>query len=558
MDILLHVFKRMYVEFCEYDFFDLDNIAEFLTREHLASSSGYTGNEALKRSYSVSDDSRKSMKMQAKSYSELYRFLGWIASSDDKALKFKFTYFGLHVALSSNVSKRLFEQSLLGVEYPNHILDVKFCDVNKPFISMLMFADALGGKICRDEILLGPMNLSNAQNPDEITASVSKIQKLRDSGDLNCLNTAILELSQAQKMNPESVRNLTRFPLSALVYVGWFRKEELNIYGKSTRFLVLTDYGKQTIQYLKRAAITYGSNVEKLDPKSKSLFAKVAFLDILKNAHFDVSQDIRAFAPFKRNLYGDSSKPIVFSPFQYFTRTELEAILPEYSIATTRENKKADMLINDIAVDAGLRVERTSVNPSMHGNHDSDLKNYLLSIFSKHQNDIKKSTQFLLTQIERMKQQDFYPLTAELFSVIFAAKCFAPAAGNNNLRFDVVIEDENYTIPVEVKSPTEEKMLSVKAIRQALENKIILLARKPFPTNKEISSFAFGFHIPNKRSDVYQLIDDIYKTFQLNIAILDAETLISAAFYCLLTNKKFQPNSFKNVRGAINFEHENL
>ena len=83
MEIVIKVFKGLFSEFSNVDFFDLDNIAEYFARENLASSSGYTGNEALKRSYSISDDSRKSMKMQAKSYTELYRFLGWIFSTDN-------------------------------------------------------------------------------------------------------------------------------------------------------------------------------------------------------------------------------------------------------------------------------------------------------------------------------------------------------------------------------------------------------------------------------------------------------------------------------------------
>ena len=58
INIVISVFKKLYVEFSGVDYFDLDNFAEFLARENLASSSGYTGNEALRRSYSIPDDSR--------------------------------------------------------------------------------------------------------------------------------------------------------------------------------------------------------------------------------------------------------------------------------------------------------------------------------------------------------------------------------------------------------------------------------------------------------------------------------------------------------------------
>ncbi|EKZ4940815.1 hypothetical protein QNZ39_003219, partial [Listeria monocytogenes] len=240
MNIVIGVFKKLYLEFSNIEYFDLDNIAEFFAREQLASSSGYIGDEALKRSYSIPDDSRKSMKMQAKSYSELYRFLGWI-TSEEQALQFSFTFLGIHIALAGNASKQLFEQCLLGVSYPNHVLNVKFNDINKPFVNMLLFAEQLDGKINRDEILLGPMNLSDGYDQDEIDSKINFISELRKTRSIKKLNEKIQELSDANSMATNSVRNLTRFPLSALKFTGWFDEESLKIYGTSKPFLVLTD-----------------------------------------------------------------------------------------------------------------------------------------------------------------------------------------------------------------------------------------------------------------------------------------------------------------------------
>lgn len=52
---------------------------------------------------------------------------------------------------------------------------------------------------------------------------------------------------------------------------------------------------------------------------------------------------------------------------------------------------------------------------------------------------------------------------------------------------------------VEIKSPTEEMHISVKAIRQALENKIILLSRKTYITTNKCSTYAVGYFPPNDR-----------------------------------------------------------
>ena len=160
-----------------------------------------------------------------------------------------------------------------------------------------------------------------------------------------------------------------------------------------------------------------------------------------------------------------------------------------------------------------------------------------------------------MEDVSTMKQSVFYPLIADLLGYIFNRDAFAPSAGNNNMRYDVMIPDGENSIPVEVKSPTEEEMLSVKAIRQALENKVLLLARKPFPTTYEESSIACGYKLPNDRSDVYKLIDEIYETYRINISLLDMETLIRSAFYCVNTNSYYEINEFIGKRGVIRFEN---
>ena len=185
---------------------------------------------------------------------------------------------------------------------------------------------------------------------------------------------------------------------------------------------------------------------------------------------------------------------------------------------------------------------------------DERIKEMLLLRISNVADNLDGAVATFLSEIKIMKQSDFYPLVADLLGFVFERDAYAPSAGNNNMRYDVIIPDDQYSIPVEVKSPTEEEMLSVKAIRQALENKVILLARKPYTTTYDVSSFACGFKVPNKRSDVYKLIMEIYETYKINISILDIETLIKAAFYCAKNDISYELSEFKGHRGVIKFE----
>ena len=552
MNILIDNFKKMYVEFSNMDYFDLDNIAEFFAREQLASSSGYIGDEALKRSYLIKDDSRKSMKMQAKSYAELFRFLGWITSGK-KALNFNFTYLGVHVAISGSGSKLLFEQCLLGVEYPNHVLDVKFPDKNKPFVNMLFFANQLDGKIHRDEILLGAMNLLDGYSQSEINDKLSYLRKIRATGNIDILNKEIDKLAQANEMQANSVRNLTRFVISSLEFTGWFEKKKLKLYGKSSPFLVLTEKGNKVVEHLKKSLIlkSEGINVEEEDAR---ILSELSLLCMFKRANFDVDEEIDKFDYELEQLYMQTGKSdIIFSPFQFFSRLELEVVLPNYIMQTGVEHRtvEIDTSINVLSVKSEAIVEARKSSLSKN----EQLKKMLLSRISREKGDLEKATEIFMKDIKDLKQTDFYPLVADMLGFVFNRDAFAPSAGNNNMRYDVMIPDDTYSIPVEVKSPTEEEMLSVKAIRQALENKVLLMARKPYATTFEVSSFACGFKLPNDRSDVYKLIEEIHETYNINIAILDMTTLIMSAFYCAIHKQYFDVSEFIGKRGVIRFEN---
>lgn len=551
IEILIENFKKMYVKFSNMDYFDLDHIAEFFAREQLASSSGYVGDEALKRSYQIKDDSRKSMKMQAKSYTELFRFLGWITSKE-KALKFNFTYLGLHVALSGDGARALFEQCLLGIEYPNHILNVKFSDKNKPFVNMLMFAKILDGKINRDEILLGPMNLSNGYDAKNIEQKINWLKKIRSTKKHDVIESEIQKLAASNGMQAVSVRNLTRFVISALEYTGWFEKEKLNLYGKLSPVLILTQKGYEIISQIENSYNLKGEDID-LKEEEKLHLVDIALLCMLKRAHFDVQDDLSTHKTglnYIKKLSGKSD--ILFSPYQFYSGEEIEKILPQYTMEAGTEHRDVEIL-TDVSIHSfksEIIVESRRSKLSKNEITNRKLQKKIINA----NGDLSEAVRTFVTKVSVMKQADFYPLIADLLGFIFNKNAFAPSAGNNNMRYDVMIPDEKYSIPVEVKSPTEEEMLSVKAIRQALENKVLLLARKPYPTIYEVSSIACGYKLPNDRSDVYKLIEEIYQAYKINISILDFETLIRAAFYCAKTNSYYEMDSLINKRGVINFE----
>src|SRR5699024_6341710 len=135
---------------------------------------------------------------------------------------------------------------------------------------------------------------------------------------INSLNSAIEGLSKELSMQPTSVRNLTRFVISSLTYTGWFKKNRLEVYGKKTVFLTLTEKGKKVYRETNEAIDLYGRDL----PDDKELVSEISnysFLTMLKFAEFEVDNDLKMYDSLKKVLKEKHNKEnILFSPFQYF------------------------------------------------------------------------------------------------------------------------------------------------------------------------------------------------------------------------------------------------
>ena len=130
--------------------------------------------------------------------------------------------------------------------------------------------------------------------------------------------------------------------------------------------------------------------------------------------------------------------------------------------------------------------------------------------------------------------------------------CSFSRPGDNGARWDALIDDPLKSIPIEIKSPTEEEHLSIKAIRQALENKIILLSRKTHITDIETTSLAVGYYLPNERAEVFRLIQDIKTTYGYKIGVIDFKSLLIISVSILLEHKGFDINKIYTLEGLIN------
>ena len=185
-----------------------------LVERDLATSCGFIGEEALLRSTRQNRE-LDPLYNQSKMYSELFKVLGWIHPLKRK-LNFQFTYFGAHIVEAKLNPSAIFEQSALGIAYPNEILDVKAASQLRPFATFLRALGLLDGLLARDELIVGPMCLDDDRDDRLFDGMIEEIQNLR--GSWEALNNKMNTVGDQRKISPNTMKNYTRFPLAVLLY----------------------------------------------------------------------------------------------------------------------------------------------------------------------------------------------------------------------------------------------------------------------------------------------------------------------------------------------------
>jgi len=155
-----------------------------------------------------------------------------------------------------------------------------------------------------------------------------------------------------------------------------------------------------------------------------------------------------------------------------------------------------------------------------------------------------------IKEITIQDQHSFYPLIEELFSYL-GFNCKATRAGDTNNRTDAFIIDDTNSLPIEIKSPTEVQFVNIKSIRQAIENKIILLSRKFYPSSFGTSSLSIGYTYPAARSEVYDLIEDVFNAYGFNIGIIDLKDILECVWDLQVNKIPFDKQRIVELKGKF-------
>lgn len=537
---------------------NLDEIVATVVSANMATSSGYMGEEAVARS-TRADRSRDPLYNQLKMYAELFRILGWLHPTPQSALNFTFTLLGQQVVAAGRDVGPLLEECVLGIVYPTPILAVKGDFDLRPFAFILRVMAACDGHLSRDEMIIGPLSAASDRGKKNLDTVVATIQSARESAAAS--GEAVQAVSDARKIQVNTLQNYTRWPIALLRDLGWATRGPARFRnGRKYGTFHLTEKGQALAERVDGSVDLRADEAAQLAPEERNALAVVAHFRMLERSGFDIAPleqriaDAEATAAPVFGRLGTDGRDLLFSPFQSLSLDDIAAAFAASEKTAHIEEGKGRAAA--LAAPDG-RDDRSHlfVHPNMVAAEEAGvggpdaLRAELAELLEAHGN-IRVAAANFAENHAKDTQTAFYPLVTHLFQILGFESDYS-RAGVNYQRWDAYVKVDGYALPVEIKSPTEEVMLSTKAVRQALENKVILLSRGGLETHPELASLVVGNRLPNERGEMSNLIDDVFKAFGLRLGVIDLTTLAHLTLRAMRDGVTIDAGQLSQLRGFL-------
>jgi hypothetical protein len=533
----------------------LDDLVAAVVKANLATSSGYMGEEAVARSKRL-DRSRDQLYNQLKMYAELFRSLGWLHPTPERALNYTFTLLGEQVVAAGRDFWSLLDECILGVVYPTPILTVKGDFDLRPFAFIIRTMMACDGYLSRDEMIIGPLSAPTDRGQDKLDEVVIRVKAAR--AQPSAMVAAVAKLAAARNTQVNTLQNYTRWPIALLRDSGWMVAGAAKFSnGQSYRTWVLTGKGSTLAARVDTAVDLRYDDLEKLGQHERSAMAFIAHFRMLERSGFDITPVAERIVESEQvaakilKSFGANSQNLLFSPFQLLSLADIAAVFPpkENSVPIVGTVRTLNADAPDGRDDRSHLFVRPNMIAAAAATGPDALRSELAEFLTIH-GSISAAASAFAQSHSRDMQGGFYPLVTHLFQIL-GFKSDYSRAGVNYQRWDACVWVGDQALPVEIKSPTEEVMLSTKAVRQALENKVILLARGGLSTQRELASLVVGYRLPNERGDMSNLIDDVFAAYSLRLGVIDLTTLAHLALRTISEGVTIDGTQLSQLRGFL-------
>lgn len=324
---LIHIYRLVYEGTKGQASFDLDEMSRILTTHLQASSRGAVGAEALSRS-SETDRSRDPLYNQSKSYSEVFRMLGWLRPGN-RRLAFRTTLLGDLIAEDfksrHDLTIGLLRECLLAITFPNPATDNVGITNHRPLRWLLLLAAELDGVITRHEMIIGMLAVTDDLQAGAFEAAVERVRRVR--GSRAALLEAVGDEAARSHITVVTLENYTRFPVGVLKSpeLAWGTSQRVHdLYERPSEALRLTALGRAAAEQLRIAADIREFALESYSIDTRAAFANYGYYCMLLRSGLDYSEvaDDLTFARAGCNAvlsdFGISDDPsdLLYSPIQ--------------------------------------------------------------------------------------------------------------------------------------------------------------------------------------------------------------------------------------------------
>jgi len=538
---------------------NLDDFVQATVEANLATSSGYMGEAAISRS-TRQDRSRDPLYNQLKMYAELFRSLGWLRSIEESALHYTFTLLGEQVVAAGRHWRHLLGETVLGIAYPSHVLDIRTRYNIRPFAAILRTMLVCNYGLSRDEMIVGPLSATSDRSVADMETLAERVMALRD--EPAAVKNALEKLRDERGIQINTLKNYTRWPLAIMRDLRWTKKDR-EAYRRGNRTFEihrLTSLGMERAQSVEHSVDLRADQVDQLPLDQKRALSRHAHFAMMERAGFDLSSVAEQLRQAEgtlrealRALGVAQDKPLLFSPFQSLSIADSSEIFPTPEGTPIRRSD--EVVLEGTNVGRGSRDHLFVVPTYVRGDTEaggSDLDDLRAELRAFHGAcPTLDAAAYEFAESHRTDTQtQFYPLVTRLLQLLGFRSDYS-RQGVNYQRWDALVWLHDLAVPIEIKSPTEELFLSTKAVRQAIENKVILLARGGFHTTSDVTSLIVGYKIPNERGDMSTLINDIHATYGIRIGVIDLPTLGLLAMRAVTESISIDEGQLSHLKGFL-------
>lgn len=304
--------------------FGHDDIVRVLIEQGQVSSCGTVGDEALSRS-TRDDRSRDPLFNQAKMYSELYRMLGWMHPGSDSG-HFVFSEIASYVA-GERIDSPLILESVYSIVFPNPHVENRGGHTIRPFSQILKMMRLLGGQICRDELIISVLAMTNDREDDVSLTQAEAISRIR--GKRQRLVDALSRVAGSLQEN--TLKNYTRFPLGILKSTNWAESvNQKGIYERPIKVYRLTPAGEKIADLLHTKVDVRHSDLANFSESERAAFVLISQYEQLGRGGFDLEPVkeiyldlLKMCRPILLKFNQHSLDNILYSPFQQASPIDL-------------------------------------------------------------------------------------------------------------------------------------------------------------------------------------------------------------------------------------------